>query len=516
MPRKRLSDLLEQVRRTMLAQGGSGFSDRTLLESFVQQHDQAAFSAIVRRHGPLVWSVCQRILGNHHDSEDAFQATFLVLRARPAPSRTRELLANWLFGVALRTALSAGPSALASSSARNKSSPYPNRRACRIFGTTWSPFSIRSCPVYPRYIARYLSYAALEGKSRKQAAEELGVPEGTVSSRLTRARNLLARRLAHRGLPITAVALAAVLPANGAASVPPLALSTTIQALSALATGQAAGTVSIKVIALTEGVIKAMYLGKIMKIGVCVLVVAMAMAGGGVVYQQAATAQGKVKGLNPAAKAEIANLQAEVAKLRSDLDSALKEIDDLKAGSGRADQPKDQGPTYRGRPIRFWLEQFKDTDPKFRADAVEALGYLAERDKNLIAVIDSAFKDKSSVVNKKAFNALLLLGRGSLRPQVMEILLEILKENSPNKTDFTVNAAYVLAAIGPKAKAAVPLLTEVLKGDNWDTRLASVYALGMIGPEAKSALPALVDAFGEAFKGSGPDFEHRRKSLSKR
>src|SRR5262245_23759218 len=82
-------------------------SDREYLERFVRRHDQAAFAALVRRHGPMVQGVCQRLLHHRHDAEDAFQATFLVLVRKAGSLQKPELLGNWLYGVAFRTACKA-------------------------------------------------------------------------------------------------------------------------------------------------------------------------------------------------------------------------------------------------------------------------------------------------------------------------------------------------------------------------------------------------------------------------
>src|SRR5262245_11157184 len=99
------------LRRVALLGAGPELTDGQLLEQFIGRRDETAFAVLVRRHGPLVFGVCRRMLGNLHDAEDAFQATFLVL-ARKAPTVVpREAVGNWLYGVAYRTARRAKASA---------------------------------------------------------------------------------------------------------------------------------------------------------------------------------------------------------------------------------------------------------------------------------------------------------------------------------------------------------------------------------------------------------------------
>src|SRR5262249_23625690 len=102
-----MDELIQHLRRTVRLRDGAGLTDGQLLEDFISRRDEAALAALVQRHAPMVWGVCRRVLGNYHDAEDAFQATFLVL-VRKAPSvRPRAMVANWLYGVAHRTALKA-------------------------------------------------------------------------------------------------------------------------------------------------------------------------------------------------------------------------------------------------------------------------------------------------------------------------------------------------------------------------------------------------------------------------
>ncbi len=99
-----MDNLIRHVRQAALLGDGAGLTDSELLECFLARRDEAAFAALVRRHGPLVMGVCRRVLGNHHDAEDAFQATFLVFVRKAAAIRARAKVGNWLYGVAHQTA----------------------------------------------------------------------------------------------------------------------------------------------------------------------------------------------------------------------------------------------------------------------------------------------------------------------------------------------------------------------------------------------------------------------------
>ena len=287
MANTQMSKVIDHLRKAVIAGGKGDLTDGQLLECFVSRRDEAAVAAIVQRHGPMVWGVCRRVLGNHHDAEDAFQATWLVL-VRKAPSiLPREMVANWLYGVANQTALKAR-GMTAKRQAREKQvneMSEPEAPTEADLAHELQPLLDQELSKLPDKYRIAIVLCDLEGKTRKEVACQLKIPEGTLSSRLTTARTLLAKRLGRHGLAVTSGALAVVLAQKTAsACVPASVLSGTIKAASLLAAGNAvAGIASINVTALTEGVLKAMLLDKIkntMSVLVVLLVVGLVGFGG--------------------------------------------------------------------------------------------------------------------------------------------------------------------------------------------------------------------------------------------
>ena len=253
---------------TLFNEGAVGMlSDGQLLDRFVERREASAFEAIVERYGPLVWGVCRRVLRDHHDAEDAFQATFLVLARRAASVMPREKLGNWLYGVAFQTAMKA------------RATRAKRRVRERPAWEMTEPEAVRDehadelLSRLDREVARLpekyrmpIILCELEGKTHRQAAEQLGWPVGTVSGRLSRARALLASRLSRPGTPLTVGALGVLLAHDAArAGVPPELVRSTAQAASLSMAGKAvtAGVVSAEVAALTGEVLKTMLLNKL-------------------------------------------------------------------------------------------------------------------------------------------------------------------------------------------------------------------------------------------------------------
>ena len=99
--------LVQHIRQAALLQDDGTQTSAVLLERFIGNRDETAFAALVQRHGAMVWGVCRRLLGNHHEAEDAFQTTFLVLVRKASSVVPREMIARWLYGVAYHAALKA-------------------------------------------------------------------------------------------------------------------------------------------------------------------------------------------------------------------------------------------------------------------------------------------------------------------------------------------------------------------------------------------------------------------------
>jgi RNA polymerase sigma factor (sigma-70 family) len=274
-----LRAVIGQVRQAVLAEHEQGPSNRDLLTRFLEHRDEAAFAALVRRHAAMVWAVCRRALRNRADVEDAFQATFLVLVRKAASVRPREMVANWLYGVARQTALKARATAARRWARERQVAQMPEPEAKQAdFPDDLSTVVDQELSCLPDKYRAVLVLCDLEGQTRSVAARHLGVPDGTVASRLARARALLARRLARHGLVVTSGSLAAALAQEAASASAPLsAVSTTIRAGCSLAAGPAGcAAISTEVVALTERVVKAMLLTQLKKLTAVLVMLSLA------------------------------------------------------------------------------------------------------------------------------------------------------------------------------------------------------------------------------------------------
>src|SRR5262245_59532126 len=296
MATNQLGRLLQTLRSATLQREGAGLTDGQLLERYVRSGDEAAFTALVRRHGSMVWGVCRRVLTSHQDAEDAFQATFLVLARKAAAVVPRAMVANWLYGVAHQAALQAARTAARRKERERQVTSMPEPAVTD--NDPWPDLQPILDPELGRLPDKYRAVVVLcdlEGKGRKEAARQLGCPEGTVAGRLARARAMLAKRLTRRGVTLSSAALAVVLSRKAASGCAPgSVVSSTIRSASLFAAGQAAnGAIPANVAILTEKVLKTMLINKLRTVVTGLLVLAAFAFGGGLLVHQATAGQEK-------------------------------------------------------------------------------------------------------------------------------------------------------------------------------------------------------------------------------
>jgi RNA polymerase sigma factor (sigma-70 family) len=261
-----LKQIVRHVRHAALTHAPTVVADGRLLDSFLACGDESAFAMLVERHGPMVLGVCRRVIGDLHDAEDAFQAVFLVLARKANSIVPRDLVGNWLHGVAYRTALQARDRARRRHARERqvKDMPQPSVSPDIDLQELLRTLDHELTSLPEKYRVAIV-LCDLEGRSRRDVARQLKVPEGTLSSRLAKGRQILARRLTRHGAVFSGAALASVLAehAVSAAIQPALVVSTAQAAALALAGQSAAGLASAEAVALSQGVLKTMFLNKL-------------------------------------------------------------------------------------------------------------------------------------------------------------------------------------------------------------------------------------------------------------
>jgi RNA polymerase sigma factor (sigma-70 family) len=274
-------DLLLRHIRGLAAAENADLPDHDLLRRVAAGRDEAAFAALLQRHGPMVLRVCRAVLRDPHAAEDAFQATFIVLFRKASSVRKLRSVGSWLYKVAYRAAVRAGAAA-----ARRKR--YEARGAAPgtadpLDDVTWRELQAILYEELQRLAEKYRApvvLCCLEGKSRDEAAAQLGWSLGTVKGRLERGRELLRARLVRRCVTLTA-AVGATLLAEGAAnaSVPVALAEATMQAALGFPGGAAGAAFEAQTLA--RGVIRAMFLNRLKVVAASLLVAGILLAGAG-------------------------------------------------------------------------------------------------------------------------------------------------------------------------------------------------------------------------------------------
>jgi RNA polymerase sigma factor (sigma-70 family) len=323
------------VHRLRIQSLGS-LSDRHLIDAFAKAGDESAFTELVRRHGSLVLGVCRRILGNVQDSEDAFQAVFLVLAKKASAISWSDSIKNWLHGVACRVAMKARGQVL-----RRKQKEYEAGQQPAATGQASACTELRAVldeelEQLPDKYRSVLILCYLEGKTRDEAAEQLGWSMGSVKGCLERGREQLRDRLTRRGLALSAILAVALLGEATASAVTPSLAASTVQAGVHFAAGSALAGTSSTVFTLAQGALNAMMIAKIKTIGlVTMTVVAIGVCVAASIYYAASTPVGAATtdgGLAPAVE-PVALQEGDGKKKNADEFLGLIKEVDLKVGT---------------------------------------------------------------------------------------------------------------------------------------------------------------------------------------
>jgi RNA polymerase sigma factor (sigma-70 family) len=344
MTNRPLGAAVRYLRTLTDLQSAATAADGQLLDRFARTRDEAAFAALLRRHGPMVLAVCRRALGRYQDAEDAFQATFLLLARKAASIRQRESVGSWLHGVARRLALKA--------KGRDDRQRMNEERAASMRKTetgvqaAWGDLREaldEALQRLPEHYRTALVICHLEGRTHEEAARHLGCPTATLRSRLTRGRKLLRTELTRRGLTLSAGALGAALLVSTAEAAPALLLDATLRAALLFAVGKGtAGAVSASATALANEGLKAMGIMKTQIVVMLLAALSLVGVGVGAMAQQSAVKPPEPEA-PPAAKRQANLPQKHEAQVRLDddgdplPDGAVRRVGTLRFRQGGGD-----------------------------------------------------------------------------------------------------------------------------------------------------------------------------------
>jgi RNA polymerase sigma factor (sigma-70 family) len=371
--------LIHQLERLFHHGTTIGLTEGELLERFVGGHDEAAFEALIARHGPMVLGVCRQLLRDPNDVDDAFQATFLVLVRKAGTLRRRDLLGNWLYGVAHRVAMRSRVLA----ARRLARAPHGQDVVERLdagrghrdgdpssgFDPEPGPWLHEEVRRLPEKYRTLVLLCYFEGLTHEEAARRLGCPIGTVKGRLARARDLLRKRLVRRGVTVSAAALAAhLVRAEVGAAVSESLKAATLKAARAVAGTAGASivtatSVSLPVAALSDGVLRAMILTQAKAIAVPLLIAGIVTTGAvigsaqqaGTTYPSLAQSRTRVQGnepVKPKASAESVTETVSTATAPGPQEAGTK-APQLLAEELRADQEMFDYLTALNRDVRL-------------------------------------------------------------------------------------------------------------------------------------------------------------------
>jgi RNA polymerase sigma factor (sigma-70 family) len=362
------------------------------LRRFLSDRDENAFTTLVRRHGPLVLAVCGRILNNIQDTEDAFQATFLVLISKARSIAKQASLASWLHGVARRVAVRLETKTRKREKYDRQHLPRPAPDSLQE--VIWRDLRALLDEEVARLPGRYREPFVLcymQGKTNEEAAKLLGCAKGTIDSRLSRARERLRQRLVRRGLGVSAGLVATMLSQNAVSANVPIGLELlTIKSAVSYAAGPGMGLISKQVLSLTQEIVKAMFLTKLKIVAVVALFVGLTATGAGLLTHQGRGAQTQEVPQSETSQSIHEDEEPDVSlvELKSGVDLSqlqlemaqkeyLKVVSDLRKAQVELEVAKSRPVTYSKVKLNGLIE--KDENVAFRMSYIKSLEEKLEK-----------------------------------------------------------------------------------------------------------------------------------------
>ena len=275
-----VSGFLRRVRQSAAAGALAPLPDHDLLDRFLARNDDAAFLAVLHRHGPMVYRVCRRALRREQDAEDAFQATFLVLARKARSIRKRTSLAGWLHGTAHRVALK-----LRDSARRRKDREERTAGSSAVESDEAGWAEVRAIlddelQRLPDRLRDPLVLCYLEGRTQDEVAEHLGWSKSTVRRRLESGRAVLGRRLTGRGVTLAAALAGPLLSdCSASAAVSPTLTAQIAEGAVQVVAGTQAAAFPASVVALADAAVRSGSLARSAVVGI-LLAATVAGAGG--------------------------------------------------------------------------------------------------------------------------------------------------------------------------------------------------------------------------------------------
>jgi RNA polymerase sigma factor (sigma-70 family) len=465
-----LTSVLRRLRRVVASRCDGGLSDTQLLERFAAQRDEAAFEVLVWRHGPMVLGVARRLLHNVHDAEDVLQATFLALARQAGVIGQRGTLGGWLYRVAYRTALR-----VRAQRQKHRAEPLPVDGVPALepaAGDNWRELLDKELERLPEKYRTPLVLSYLQGLTNREIADQLGCPMGTIFTRLARGRDLLRSRLARRGVALSVGVFGADPGAQApAASLPPGLVKATVQAALVFAAGTGSVAVAPNVVALTEGVLKMLWLGRLKLVAaVCVLFTLAGSGAGLLAFRAAAVAQEQTQ--------------------KDAGDEDTKPADPAR-------RPPREALRYGGKSFDDWRTiLWTDLKPEVRADAIKALcafgpnGYGREAAVAVVATMRGYDIDRLDGDDQKVANAAREGLAYKIGAEAAPVLAEELRKGKRNGRLFALAA---MEEIGTEASAALPQVLQAIKEKDPAIRHHAILAARALDREGLS-VPTLIDA----------------------